>query len=71
MRTRLSAVDAFFVAYHASCDALMHLGAEFVFDGPLTRQALMAALDHTASLWPEFYAQVEVHRRWVHWRHER
>lgn len=67
MRTRLSAVDAFFVAYHNACDALMHLGAEFVFKAELTEQVLLTALDHTAKLWPEFYARVEVHRRWVCW----
>jgi hypothetical protein len=49
---RLSAIDAFFVAYQAASGASMQLGAELELRGELSRADLEAALATVAGRWP-------------------
>jgi hypothetical protein len=50
--TRLSAIDAFFVAYQESSGVLMQLGAEVELKGRLTQGDVQRMLDHIVCRWP-------------------
>ena len=50
--TRLSATDAFFVAYQESSGVLMQLGAEVELKGRITRSDVERMLDHIVRRWP-------------------
>ncbi|HEX6045514.1 MAG TPA: hypothetical protein VFZ22_13570 [Pyrinomonadaceae bacterium] len=50
--TRLSATDAFFVAYQESSGVLMQLGAEVDLKGRITRSDVEQMLDHIVRRWP-------------------
>ncbi|MCB9547882.1 MAG: hypothetical protein H6706_18840 [Myxococcales bacterium] len=52
MRGRLSAVDAFFVAYQAQAGILMSVGAEARLSGPADPADLLAVLDALRAHWP-------------------
>ena len=50
--TRLSAVDAFFVAYQESSGVLMQLGVEIELKGSITRNDVERMLKHLVRRWP-------------------
>jgi len=50
--TRLSAIDAFFVAYQESSGVLMQLGAEIELKGSITRNDIERMLKHLVRRWP-------------------
>ncbi len=50
--TRLSAIDAFFVAYQESSGVLMQLGVEVELKGRITRSDVERVLEHIVRRWP-------------------
>jgi len=50
--TRLSAIDAFFVAYQETSGVLMQLGVEVELKGRITRSDLEQVLRHIVRCWP-------------------
>lgn len=50
---RLSATDAFFVAYQQSSGVLMQLGGEVDLEGQVTRRDLEEMLAHLVARWPQ------------------
>ena len=50
--TRLSAIDAFFVAYQETSGVLMQLGVEVELKGRITRSDLEEVLLHIVRRWP-------------------
>jgi hypothetical protein len=50
--TRLSAIDAFFVAYQESSGVLMQLGVEVELKGRITRSDVERMLEHIVRRWP-------------------
>jgi hypothetical protein len=50
--TRLSATDAFFVAYQETSGVLMQLGVEIELKGHITRDDVERMLDHVVRRWP-------------------
>ena len=50
--TRLSAIDAFFVAYQETSGVLMQLGVEVELKGRITREDLDHVLRHVVRRWP-------------------
>src|SRR5678815_3684150 len=49
---RLSAIDAFFVAYQESSGVLMQLGVEVELKGRITRADVERMLEHLVRRWP-------------------
>ena len=52
MKTRLSATDAFFVAYQETSGVLMQLGVEVELEGRITRADVDEVLMHIVRRWP-------------------
>jgi len=52
MKSRLSATDAFFVAYQETSGVLMQLGVEVELKGHITRSDLEEVLEHIVRRWP-------------------
>ena len=50
--TRLSAIDAFFVAYQESSGILMQLGVEVELRGRITHTDVERMLSHVVKCWP-------------------
>jgi hypothetical protein len=50
---RLSAFDAFFLAFQRRAGVAMHLGLSFELHGTLTRSALDAGIDSVLARWPD------------------
>ncbi|HET6972512.1 MAG TPA: hypothetical protein VFH96_00735, partial [Pyrinomonadaceae bacterium] len=50
--TRLSAIDAFFVAYQESSGALMQVGVEVELKGRINREDVERMLSHLVRRWP-------------------
>src|SRR6185436_17616665 len=49
---RLSAIDAFFVAYQETSGVLMQLGVETELKGPISREDVEKMLSHLVRRWP-------------------
>jgi hypothetical protein len=65
--TRLSAIDAFFVAYQESSGVLMQLGGEIEMKGRITRTEVEQVLDHLVRRWPTLGQRLHQHLFGLSW----
>ena len=65
--TRLSAIDAFFVAYQQSSGVLMQLGVEVELKGRMTRDDLDQMLLHVVRRWPPLGQRLREHFSGLSW----
>ena len=68
--TRLSAVDAFFVAYQETSGVLMQLGVEVELKGRITRDDLDHMLRYVAGRWPPLSQTLRKHLSGLLWEGE-
>jgi hypothetical protein len=65
--TRLSATDAFFVAYQESSGVLMQLGVEIELKGSITRRDVERMLEHLVRRWPPLGQRLHQHLFGLSW----
>lgn len=67
---RLSAIDAFFVAYQETSGVLMQLGVEVVLKGLISREDVEAMLSHLVRRWPPLGQKVGRRLLGLEWKGE-
>jgi hypothetical protein len=68
--TRLSAIDAFFVAYQETSGVLMQLGVEVELKGPIARDDLDQMLLYVVRRWPPLGQKLRKHLSGLTWEGE-
>lgn len=66
--TRLSATDAFFVAYQQSSGILMQLGGEIELEGELSREHLEQMISYVVARWPRLGQTLQKGRLGLRWK---